>query len=460
MWNKSIRAKLVAVVIAPILLVLLVVGSVSYLSAHEEVGEVYDADLSNVAKLIYSLVYADEANETPHYNSDRLDDAFQKQGHAYEKYIVFKVWRQNKLLFASKGDLDFGDNLPEGFLDKDIKGGTWRQFVLDDAQHGYRVAVAEKLSARMDIIEKFLASIFLPLALSVPFIIFIAWVGLRTSLGSLVSISSAVQKRTSSDLSPITFSPVPEEVSPLVSSINELLVRLSMALQKERRFTDFAAHELRTPIAVLKLQAQTALKSTDENERRTILESHVRAADRATHMVSQLLTLARLDHADIPKQDVHLQNLAQQIAQDLEPLAEKKGINLQLAVKNITVARTNPDVLAVVLRNIIDNAIKYTPEHGAISVTTDQQDRKVLISVSDTGSGVPHDQLSKITERFFRIAGNSEQGAGLGLSIVQRGVEIMGGILRITNNKGQSGLTVTIEFSTMSQPEKPILGQP
>ncbi len=451
MLNNSIKAKLVTAVIAPILIVLVIVGTISYFSAYEEVGEVYDAELSHVAKLVYSLVYAEEEEEgeEPHYDSALLDAALEKQGHAYEKYIVFKVWRKNKLLFTSKGNLELDDKvLNEGFINKDIAGATWRLFVLNDAEHGYKVAVAEKFAVRTDIIEKILASIFSPLILSVPFIIIIAWLGLRSSLGSLISVSNAVEKRTPSDLSPIEFSPVPKEISPLVASINELLARLSLALQKERRFTDFAAHELRTPIAVLKLQAQTALKSTDDNERRTILESHVRAADRATHMVEQLLTLARLDHVDIPKEKIHVRDMVEQVVQDLIPLAESKNINLRVVAEGTPLITTNPDVLSVVLRNIIDNAIKYTPDQGAISVTIHQENGNELISVRDTGNGVPEKKLSRITERFFRVSGNNEPGAGLGLSIVQRGVEIMGGTLHIANNQDGRGLTVTIGFAT------------
>ena len=442
-------------IVLPIILALVVVGTVSFFSAYEEIEEIYDAQLSHIAKLIYSLVLADSSVESAqHYNSELLNDELEKFGHDYEKNIAFRVWKNDRLLISTKNAVKpLITVLPEGFSDEHIGKDTWRFFVLAGLQQGYRIDVAERHEVRVDLIGKILASIFSPMALLVPAVFFAFFIGLRSSLQPLDSISNAVEARTSTDLAPLSFKDVPKEIRPLVNSINELMSGLNIALEKERRFTDFAAHELRTPIAVLKIQAQAALKSTSDHERKTLLEAHVRAADRATHMVGQLLTLARLEHTDIPGESIDLGEIVGLTIQDLILLAEKKQINLRFEMKGRPRIHANRDIVSVIVRNILDNAIKYTPHGGEVTTTVTEDSSTILLSVSDNGPGIPEDRIGRVTERFYRLPGHKEIGAGLGLSIVERAAQLIKARLQIRNRSGEHGLEVTVLFERMANKE-------
>jgi signal transduction histidine kinase len=234
----------------------------------------------------------------------------------------------------------------------------------------------------------------------------------------------------------------------LINSINGLLANLDYALKKERRFTDFAAHELRTPIAIFKTQAETALKATDDSERRVILEAQVQAANRATNMVDQLLTLARLEHADIPTEKLSLSEIAQEVVEERSPLAEEKQIDLRFEQQASAFIHGNKELLTIILSNLIDNAIKYTHEHGRVTVTVSvsMQDQTAILLVCDTGPGIPEDKLPFVTERFYRVSGHKQPGAGLGLTIVKRASEIMGAILILRNTSKGKGLESILQF--------------
>ena len=356
------------------MLALLVVGGIGFYTAYNEAEEIYDSELSHVANLMFSLLRAEDEEEAKHNHADDNDEKinpdvtelgsdFDNTGQRHERRLAFRIWRNGKLLFYSKRSIDFGqERVTAGFSDQDINGRQWRFYVLPDIKSGYTLEVAQRLEIRTLLITKFLGTIFSPLLLLLPIVLFVTWIGLKVGLKPLLAVSEAVKCRSSLDLAPLPTCQTLAEISPLVDAINGLLANLDYALKKERRFTDFAAHELRTPIAIFKTQAQTALKSTDEHERRMILEAQVQAADRATNMVDQLLTLARLEHTDIPTTTLSLGDIAQAIMAQRFPLAEQKKITLQFEQESPVFVHGNNELLAIMLSNLIDNAIKYTPE--------------------------------------------------------------------------------------------------
>jgi signal transduction histidine kinase len=228
----------------------------------------------------------------------------------------------------------------------------------------------------------------------------------------------------------------------LIDSLNGLFANLEYALRKERRFADFAAHELRTPIAIFKTQAQTALKATDADQRRIILEAQVQAADRATNMVDQLLTLARLEHTDIPTETLSLSVVAQEIISERQPFAAQKNIALHFEPQAHDTVRGNKELLGVILCNLIDNAIKYTPAQGEVNIRISGN----TLIVCDNGPGIPEDKLPHVTERFYRVSRHQQSGAGLGLTIVKRACEIMGVRLVLRNRVECHGLESILQF--------------
>ena len=440
------------------MLALLAIGGVGFYTAYNEAQEIYDTELSHVANLMFSLLRAEDQEEAKHKHPDTDDEVasdivelgndFDDTGQRHERQLAFRIWKNGKLLFYSKKAEDFGsERVTAGFADQEIDGREWRFYVLPDAKSGYTLEVAQKLKVRTALITKVLTTIFSPLVLLIPIILILTWVGLRNGLKPLLAVSDAVKRRSALDLAPLPTFKTPDEITPLVEAINGLLANLDYAIKKEQRFTDFAAHELRTPIAIFKTQAQTALKATDDAQRRMILEAQVQAADRATNMVDQLLTLARLEHTDIPTTTLSLGDIAQAIIAERLPLAEAKQIELHLEQETPVIIHGNHDLLAIMLSNLIDNAIKYTPVNGKVTVSISARDHAGILCVSDTGPGIPEDKLPLVTERFYRVSRHQQPGAGLGLTIVKRASEIIGAVLTLRNRSNGMGLEAALRFS-------------
>jgi len=457
--KKSIKGRLTLYVVVPVMITLLTIGGIGFNAAYNEAQEIYDSDLSHVAGLMLSLLHAEDEEESHHAHDEdavkktvdpdiiELGNDFDHTGQQQDRQLAFRIWKNNQLLFYSKKATDFGDkHATGGFSNQFIVGKEWRLYVLVDRKDGYTLEVAQNLMVRKELISKVLTTIFFPLILLLPIILIVTWVGLRAGLKPLITLSQAVKSRSSLDLTPLPGYHTLTEITPLISSINGLLSNLSYALKKERRFTDLAAHELRTPIAIFKTQAQTALKSTDDMERQMIMEAQVKAADRATNMVDQLLTLARLEHADIPTEPLSLSLIIQETIEERIPLAKEKQIDLHIEEDAVPIIQVNKELFALSLSNLVGNAIKYTPAGGEVIVRISEQGRTVILSVCDTGPGVPEKKLPYITERFYRISNRKEQGTGLGLAIVKRAAEIMGATL-ILRNRDEGGFESTLQFS-------------
>lgn len=437
---------------------LLSIGGIGYYTAYTRTQEMYDNELSHVANLMLSLLQAEDAEEVKHGRRDDDDEGvnpdiielgndFEKTDARHDRRLAFRIWRRDRLLFYSREASNFGVERKEvGFASQRIDGKKWRIYTVSNTIGGYTLEVAQPSRIRSILIEKTVAATFLPLTFLLPVIILVVWGGLRWGMKPLVDLSEAVSKRSEFDLTPLTINQPLREISPLVQAINGLLANLGYALQKERRFTDLAAHELRTPIAVLKTQAQTALKATDETERRSILEAQVLATDRATKMLEQLLTLARLEHVDVPRENVSLADVVKHIVEERLSAANAKQIKLHLEIQEKLSVLANQDLLAIALGNLVDNAIKYTPENGEINVKISKENNAPRIVVEDNGPGISEDKLLLVTERFYRIPGTKQPGAGLGLAIVKRAAELLGAEFTLKNKKPH-GLQVVMRFS-------------
>jgi two-component system sensor histidine kinase QseC len=287
--------------------------------------------------------------------------------------------------------------------------------------------------------------ILLPTFIALPVLALLIWFGVGAGLQPLKRLKQEVKQRTANRLEPLAMAGVPEEVAPLAQALNDLFVRLQQAFEGERRFTADAAHELRTPLAALKIQAQVALRSTDETERQSALENVLRGVDRATRLVTQLLTLARVDPetAAIDYKPVELRGLAASVMADLEPLAHAKQIEMTLEDCSLCKVLGDDAQLGLLLRNLLDNAIRYTPAGGKVSVTV-RNTNGISLEVRDTGPGIAETEREQVQQRFYRITGNGEEGSGLGLSIVRRIAELHGAKLVLSDNDLGHGLLANV----------------
>jgi two-component system sensor histidine kinase QseC len=273
------------------------------------------------------------------------------------------------------------------------------------------------------------------------------WLSISNSLSSLRTVSTAISRRDADNLDPINARDAPIEVRPLVDAINQLLLRLSLSMSRERAFTADAAHELRTPLAAIKVQAQVALSARDAVQQKLAIQRVIQGVDRSAHLAEQLLLLARLDENDtIPSSPLELKELARDAIKAKETEALKKDVSVILISDLQSEVIAEPVLMRILLRNLIDNAIKYGHAGGRVEVIAMEGADGVRLTVRDNGPGVADSDLSRLTDRFFRASSAGAEGSGLGLSIVVRIVEHFGARLRLDKGIDGRGLTVEVWF--------------
>ncbi len=435
----SLRARLLLLLLSATLLLWGVTAFLSYREAHHEIEEIFDAQLARSARILLAQVG---------HEADEAEIEYGEDFHKYEIKIVFQVWDgEGKLILRSA-------NAPEealvkggeGFEDARIEGRAWRVFSHWDGKHRLLVQVGERHDVRDELTESVVIHLFYPFAFAVPLLALLIWLGVGSGLAPLRGIAEEVACRAPQRLTPLEAGGAPDEIRPLVESLNGLLARLDTALENERRFTADAAHELRTPLAALKTQAQVAQRSTEEDERRHALQQVVEGVDRATHLVEQLLTLARLDpERGLPHvATLALRPLAVECAALLAPAALEKSIELSVAEGDGAVSG-DAAMLGVLLRNLIDNAIRYTPGGGWVKVAVRHEAAQVVLEVCDSGQGIAPAERGQVLRRFYRVLGSGVDGSGLGLSIVQRIAELHGATVELGESEA-GGLAVRVSF--------------
>jgi two-component system sensor histidine kinase QseC len=305
---------------------------------------------------------------------------------------------------------------------------------------------AELLELRNELAGKITLTLLFPLLLTLPLLAAVLWWVVAVSLRPLVKLTQAVASRQPDNLAPLSVA-VPREVIPLIERLNHLFARTGKLIENERRFTADAAHELRTPMAAIKAQVQVAQGASDPLERQHALDNAIQGCNRATHLIGQLLTLARLESADTAAlQACSLRALAAEVMAELAPKALESGVRLELLDgENISV-KGLPALLQVMLRNLLDNAVRYSPAGTQVVVAIGRQQGKPYLTVSDDGCGLPEEELAKVSQRFYRPLGTAASGSGLGLSIVQRIAAIHQAEVQLAAGIDGRGLQVTVRF--------------
>ncbi len=334
-------------------------------------------------------------------------------------------------------------------LPKDLRNGlqtitleneSWRVFTITLASGSRRYAIAQKTEHRDETALASSLNVFLPIILLVIAMLLIIHLIIRNRLNPLKSLAASLDRQNVTELQPLPETAVPEEIAPFVSSINVLLERIQQAMQKQYRFIADAAHELRTPVTALSLLAENAEKATSETDRRERQKLLRQGLERLRALVGQLLDLARLqsDHVS-PSAVVSFNQVVQDAIADLYPLAEAGKIDLGVTRQDTITARDQEGRLGQLVRNAIENAIRYTPAGGKVDISLFTEAGKAIFCVEDTGTGIPENEMKQVMEPFYRTQGNPQPGNGLGLAISQEIAKRLGGSITLSN-RPESGL--------------------
>jgi two-component system, OmpR family, sensor histidine kinase QseC len=417
----SLRRRLTLLLLTSLVLVWGGMLVVSYREAQEEVDELFDARLEEGARalMLVDLKRLRELSDVEGLSAIVEDD---DDDDDRDKQIIFQVWDADGSLVLRTHDApEVAFDEQNGFDTTRAQGQLWRTFATWNERHGFQVRVFERLTAREDLVGDVAGRMMTPLLFAVPLLALIIWFSIERGLNPLRTLSSAIGARDAANLDPVRLDRVPKEVEPLVDSLNDLLQRVSRSIENERRFTADAAHELRTPLAAIKVQAEVALGAEEPAKHRGALLQIIEGVNRTTHLVQQLLTLARLDHPEATAlQPVDLGDLAAQCAARYAESALQKALELSVSAEPDCVVGGDSTTLEVMIGNLIDNAIRYTQEQGRVEIAVKKNSETILLSVKDNGPGVPDADRRRVLDRFYRAEGNRGPGSGLGLSIVER----------------------------------------
>jgi two-component system sensor histidine kinase QseC len=440
--RPSLKRRLLALILALSAAAWVAVGISAYVEVRHEAEEILDAHLAQSAALLVAQA-GEEADE------DEADHV--RALHRSARKTAFQVWERGtrlRLHSANAPDARFSP-VEKGYSDRQHGGETWRVFSAWDREHKVLVQVGERREARADILKALGKSLGWPLAVMLPLLAAAVWVGVGQGLRPLGELREQLARRGASDLQPLDGARAPQEVAPLVAELNRLFSRIEESMGRERRLTTDAAHELRTPLAVLSTQAQVARRASSDAQRNEALDALVAGAARAAHLIEQMLTLARLEagQGEDLSATVELREVVRAAAAAIAPQAVAKGVELALEEGPRQEVRGHAGLLGVLARNLIDNAVRYTPAGGRVTAGVGAQDGGAVIRISDNGPGVPPEELGRLGERFYRAAGSGEApGSGLGLSIVLRIAELHRARVRFSPGLEGRGLAVSVEF--------------
>lgn len=440
----SLRRRLLGLLLGGVSAAWLVTVTFSYIDAHHEVDELFDAQLTQAGQTLLAIA-SHEAHEGSHGGEvENLGEAM----HKYQRRLRFQIWRADgNLLMRSNNAPDTPLTAVDGFSET-REDGHWRHFSQWNDDHSLQVQVSENHHVRDELIGHIAWRLLFPALFGLPLIGLWVWLATRHGFASLNGIAHQIASRHPQQLHPVHPAAAPQEIRPLLEALNGLFKRVEHTLEAERRFTADAAHELRTPLAALQAQLQVAQRARDEEERNRSLDQLQVGLTRAAHLVDQMLHLARLDpESGLPDpQTVDLAGLAEEVCADLGTQILARNIDFDLTATSDCRLTGQAEWLRVLIRNLVDNAIRYTPEGGQVRVDISAKADFITLSVADSGPGIPPAEREAVLRRFHRLNQGSTPGSGLGLAIVARIVELHGASLALDTSITPNGLRVTVQF--------------
>lgn len=436
-----------------------------YKDTQHETEELFDAQLARSARLILSMVqadkghsdfsniqrYLDENRRQPEIsNYEKKETHELESGHVYETKLAFQVWDDlgNLILKSQNAPLHPITLDKNGYSDKNFLNYQWRAFSLLSHNQRYQCITAERVDVRNELIEKISANLLFVFIILVPLLSIVMWFAIKHGLAPLQNLASQIGQRDASRLEAISEKNAPSEIQTIAGALNHLLSRLRLAMDREKRMTSDAAHELRTPLAAVRLHAELAQKSNSEQNRNLALSHVIQGIDRSSHLVDQLLALTKLE-PDSFSTNLHKTSLKYLLIEEtalIAPLAHEKDIDISVIESENSFIYADLSSLRLLIGNLLSNAIHYTQIGGIVKASIIDTENSIDLIIEDNGPGVPKDQYVRIFERFYRVKNHDNMGCGIGLSIVMRVAEVHHASLHVSQPDQGTGLVITVSF--------------
>jgi two-component system OmpR family sensor kinase len=431
--TPSIRRQLIVALLATIAAAVLAAAYGSYRLARDGVDEFFDYHLKQIALSLRD--HAPQSDAQLPEADDQLD------------FVIQIFSRDGRRLYASHPHASLPGLAQPSFSTVDTDGGRWRVYVIQ--RRDQFVQVAQPTSVRKEAAAAAALRTVMPFLLLLPVLGVLIWWTVGSGLAQLDRLAREVTSRSALQLEPLPLGAVPVEARPLIEALNDLLKRLSTALAAQRAFIADAAHELRTPLTALQLQAKSIERADTDTDRVVAVADLKRGLVRASHVVQQLLTLAREEPeggAPQPFERIDLVSLAGMVAADYALLAESRGVDLGLGESAVSApANGDAQALRMLIANLVENAIRYTPASGRVDIAVAFKEGQSLLTLSDSGPGIPAEERERVFDRFYRRSETTEPGSGLGLAIVRAIADRHGAIVELAESP-LGGLLVRVLF--------------
>jgi two-component system OmpR family sensor kinase len=435
--SRSLRSRLLWLLLGAIVIAVAAQASIAYRTALAEADEIFDYHMQQTALSLRHGLPPSPAEHRVRPPATGRDDDF-----------IVRVWAADGSPVFQSIDLpSLSTRTALGFADVDVQGTHYRVFAVESPTH--RIQVAQDVGIRRDMARTLALRTVAPVAIMAPLLMAVIWWVVSASLAPVSRVRQQIARRQANDLSEVSEAGLPDEIQPLIQELNLLFRRLRQAFAAQESFVADAAHELRSPLAALRLQVQ-ALGRTADDERRELAMTRLSAGiDRATHLVEQLLVLARQqartdDEADV--QGVGLVEVARIELGEAANAARSRTIDLGLTQADEVLVAGNREALRILVRNLIDNAIRYTPPGGTIDIAVARTVDGVVLSVDDSGPGIAVEERERVLNRFYRLPGGQTTGSGLGLAIVKAVAGVHGATLSLDSSARLGGLRVALQF--------------
>ncbi len=433
----SLRTRLLWWLLVAILLTAVAQASIAYRTARAEADDIFDYHMQQMAMSLRSVLPL---------NADGTGMDEPRMGENAD--FVVQVWTADGLrVFQSTPRTALPDRAVPGFSELKVQGTTYRVFSMRTKTQ--TIQIAQDMTARREMASTLALRTVAPIAVMAPLLMLVAWWVVSISLAPVARVRSQVAARQADDLTELSETDLPDEIRPLVHELNLLFGRVRRAFDAQKSFVGDAAHELRSPLAALKLQAQSLRRASDVATREVAVGRLTAGIDRASRLVEQLLVLARQQASavtgDKPELLV-LSDIARLVVADSAAAAQARRIDLGLNQADEGKVIGHAQALRILLRNLVDNAIKYTPPSGRVDVEVCRVANRLVLTVDDSGPGIPEQDRERVLDRFYRVAGTETTGSGLGLAIVKSIADLHGTLLSLDHSSRLGGLRVAVSF--------------